>query len=115
MSFAEVASRDTRRKASGGGRKRLPYEAIVTAAACRLRLRMPCQLLGELLGTHQSTISLAAGRITPLLAEHGITPQQGGMRISTLDELCKHAATAGVTLAIATPGRAGSAWAWDDC
>ncbi|HET6186395.1 MAG TPA: hypothetical protein VFE59_05285, partial [Trebonia sp.] len=81
-----------RRKASGGGPKRLPFEAIVTAAACHLRLRMPCRLLGELLGAHETTISLAARRIIPLLAEHGITPQDGGMRIPTLDELRKQAA-----------------------
>ena len=41
------------RKRDGGppGPFRLPYEAIVAAAACRLRLNMPCRLLGEVLGT----------------------------------------------------------------
>ena len=63
-----------RRKASGGGPRRLPLEAIVTAAACHLQLRMPYRLLSEILGAHESTISLAARRITPLLARHGITP-----------------------------------------
>ena len=87
-----------RRRAGGGTPWRLPFEAIVTAAACHLRLRMPYRLLGELLGAHQSTISLAARRVTPLLEDHGITPQHGGIRISTLDQLREHAATAGITL-----------------
>jgi hypothetical protein len=91
-----------RRKASGGGPRTLPYAAIVTAAACHLRLRMPYRLLGELLGAHETTISLAAGRVIPLLEQHGITPPDGGIRISTLDQLRKHAATAGITLTIST-------------
>jgi hypothetical protein len=93
-----------RRKASGGGPSRLPYQAIVTAAACHLRLRMPYRLLGDLLGTHQSTISLAAGRIIPLLAEHGITPRRDGPRIATLAQLREHAAARGITITgITTP------------
>ena len=95
-----------RRKASGGGPRRLPFEAIVTAAACRQRLGMPCRLLGELLGAHETTISLAARRITPLLEEHGITRQHGGIRIATHDQLRKHAATAGITLPASTTPQA---------
>ena len=90
-----------RRKASGGGPKRLPFEAIVTAAACHQRLRMPYRLLGQLLGAHESTISLAARRVIPLLEEHGIT-HDAGIRIATLAGLRKHAATAGITLTTAT-------------
>ena len=86
-----------RRRAGGGTPWRLPFEAIVTAAACHLRLRMPYRLLGELLGAHQSTISLAARRVIPLLEHHGIT-QHSGTRIRTIDELRKHALTAGITL-----------------
>ena len=89
-----------RRKASGGGPARLPYDAIVTAAACHQRLRMPYRLLSELLGAHESTISLAARRVTPILARHGIAPAAGGTRISTLAELREHAAAAGTTLEI---------------
>jgi Rhodopirellula transposase DDE domain len=91
-----------RRKASGGGPRTLPYEAIVTAAACRLRLRMPYRLLGELLGAHESTISLAARRVIPLLEQHGITSQEDGIRISTIGGLRKHATTAGISLTTAT-------------
>jgi hypothetical protein len=89
-----------RRKASGGGPKKLPLEAAVTAAACRLRLRMPCRLPGEILGVHESAISLTAGRITPILEQHGITPAAGGTRISTLAQLRDHAAAAGITLTL---------------
>ena len=87
-----------RRKASGGGPRKLPYEAIVTAAACHLRLRMPFRLLGELLGAHESTIRVPVRRVTPLLAGHGITPAAGGTRISTLTELREHAAARGITI-----------------
>ena len=80
-----------------------PFEAIVTAAACRQRLGMPCRLLGELLGAHETTISLAARRMIPLLEEHGITPHHGGTRISTPGQLREHASAAGITLTIATP------------
>jgi len=86
------------------GPKRLPFAAVVTAAACRQRLGMPYPLLSELLGAHESTISLAARRVIPLLAQHGIT-QHSGIRITTLGELRKHAATAGITLDITTAGQ----------
>jgi transposase len=95
-----------RRKASGGGPRTLPYEAIVTAAACRLRLGMPFRLLGQLLGAHESTISLAARRAIPLLQDQGIT-HDSGTRITTLDQLRKHATAAGITLNLThhrTPG-----------
>ena len=95
-----------RRKASGGGPKRLPFEAIVTAAACHLRLRMPYRLLSELLGAHETTISLAARRLIPLLEDHGITPQHGGTRIGTHDQLRKHAAAEGITLPASTAPQA---------
>jgi hypothetical protein len=95
-----------RRKASGGGPKLLPFEAIVTAAACHLRLGMTYSLLSELLGAHESTISLAAGRITPLLAEHGILPAAGSTRLRTTGDLREYAATAGITLIIPETGPA---------
>jgi hypothetical protein len=96
-----------RRKASGGGPRRLPFAAIVTAAACHLRLRMPFRLLGEILGVHESTISIAAGRITPVLAGHGITPAVRGTRISTLTQLREHATAAGITLILPDQPRSG--------
>ena len=42
---------------------------------------MPYRLLSEILGAHETTISLAARRIIPLLAAHGITGARGGTRI----------------------------------
>ena len=92
-----------RRKASGGTPWKLPFAAIVTAAACHQRLRMPYRLLAELLGAHETTISLAARRVIPLLAEHGITPHHGGTPIATLGQLRTYAATAGITLPAGTP------------
>jgi transposase len=87
-----------RRKASGGTPWRLPFEAAVTAAACHQRLRMPFRLLEQLLGAHESTISLAARRLTPHLTAAGITPDPAGIRISTLGQLHEHATAAGITL-----------------
>jgi hypothetical protein len=89
-----------RAKASGGGPKALPYDAVITAAACRLRLNMPWRLLGELLGTDTSTVSLAASRAIPLLQAHGITPARAGTRITTASELRSHAETTRTTVDI---------------
>jgi hypothetical protein len=83
---------------SGGTPWKLPFEAIVTAAACHHRLGMPYRLLGDLLGAHQSTISLAARRITPALALHGITPAAPGTRITNKTRLREHATARGITI-----------------
>ena len=87
-----------RRKATGGGPKKLQLDAIMTAAACRLRLGMPYQLLAEVPGVPRSTLSLPASRAVPLLEQHGITPQRDAPPITTLAELHDHARTAGITL-----------------
>ena len=94
-----------RRKASGGTPWRLPFEAIVTAAACHQRLRMPYRLLGELLGAHESTISLAARRVIPLLGSTRHHPGRRRHPRRHLAELRKHAATAGITLTTAATGQ----------
>jgi hypothetical protein len=95
-----------RRRASGPpGPLRLPFNAIVTAAACRQRLRMPCRLLGELLGAHETTVSLATSRAIPILEGHGIVLRRDGPRISTLAQLREHAARAGIALSAGTPGK----------
>ena len=88
------------RRRPGGPRHpiRLPWDAIVTAAACHLRLRMPYRLLGELLGVDGSTVNLAALRLIPLLEAHGITPRHDGPRITTLTGLREHAKTTGTAI-----------------
>lgn len=93
-----------RRKASGCTPWRLPFEAIVAAACCHIRLAMPYRLLGELLGAHESTISLTARRVIPLLAAHAITAQPGRPRIATMAQLLTHARAAGITIEIPPPG-----------
>ena len=95
-----------RRKASGGGQKRLPYDAVITAAACRLRLNMPWRLLGELLGVDPTTVSLSANRAIPLLQACGITPAGGRPRITTTEDLRKHAETSAITTDTDTTPRA---------
>jgi hypothetical protein len=87
-----------RRKPGSTAPWRLPFGAIVTAAACHLRLRMPYRLLEDLLGAHESTISLAARRIIPLLEQHGITAQPGRPRIATAAQLLQHARATGITI-----------------
>ena len=64
---------------------------------------MPYRLLGELLGAHETTISLAARRVIPLLEDTRHHPAHGGTRIATLAQLRTHAATAGITLPTGTP------------
>ncbi len=93
-----LARGHARTKNSGSLPSRLPFEAIVAAAACHARLAMPYRLLSELLGAHETTISLAARRITPILETHGITAQPGTPRISTLNDLREHAAARGITI-----------------
>ena len=80
--LALARGRGSRKQDSGPpGPFRLPFEAIVTAAACHLRLRMTCRLLGEILATHPSTVSEAAARVIPRLQARGITAQPASTRI----------------------------------
>ena len=89
----------SRKRASGPpGPFRLPFEAIVAAAACRLRLRLPYRLLGEVLAVHPSTISEAAARVIPHLEARGITARPGSPRIRTLAGLHDHATAQGITI-----------------
>jgi hypothetical protein len=80
--------------------RKLPDEALLAAAACRIRLGMPWALLGRLLGVHPSSISAPARWAIPVLQEHGITAQPGSPRITTAARLLQHAAAAGTTLTI---------------
>jgi hypothetical protein len=59
---------------------------------------MPYRLLSEVLDVHESVISLAVSRISPLLEPHGITPATAGPRISTLARLHDHATAHGITI-----------------
>ncbi len=106
----------TRRRAGnaggyrGSGYGKLSEQAILTAAACHVRLGMTWALLGRLYGVHHSSISVpAAGAIT-ILGKHGITRQPGDPRISTPGKLLEHAAAAGITLTIpdTAPGKDGN-------
>jgi Rhodopirellula transposase DDE domain len=93
-----------RTKNSGPAPRALPYEAIVAAAACRQKLNMTYALLSQVLGVHNSTISEAAGRIIPLLENHGITAAPPGTpRITTITQLRERAAAAGITITGITP------------
>jgi hypothetical protein len=87
-----------RKRGSGpAGPTRLSLDAYVLATCYRQHLGMPCRLIGEILGVHESSISLATGRIAPLLTRQGITILPAA-RIRTLDDLHRHAAAAGITL-----------------
>jgi hypothetical protein len=54
----------------------LPLAAVITAAARRHRLAETYRQLGDLLGVHESTVSLAVRRITPILEQQGIAPRR---------------------------------------
>jgi hypothetical protein len=89
----------TRKRGTGpAGPTRLSLDAHILATCYRQHLAMPCRLIGEILGVHESSISLATGRITPLLKQQGITITPAGTRISTLSALRGYAAAAGITL-----------------
>ena len=73
-----------------------PYEAIVTAAACRLRLGMPWTLLGGLLGVHRSSLGAPAAAALTAVPVLGLgTP--GRTPVRTLRAL-QHPAAAGITI-----------------
>lgn len=100
-----------RRRTSGpAGPIRLPFDAAVAAAACHHRAGVSYRLLGQILGVDQSTISEAASRISPVLAQHGITRKYQRARIRTLDQLRQHATanatnTATITIQARQPTR----------
>ena len=62
------------RRKDSGGTPLLPLAAVITAAARHHRLKATYRQLGDLLGVHPSTVSLAVRRITPLLQQQGIAP-----------------------------------------
>jgi len=86
----------------GKSYRKLSDEAVLTAAACRIRLGMTWTLLGRLLGVYPSSISDQARWAIPVLGEHGITAQPGTPRITTA-RLAGYAAAAGITLTIPSP------------
>ena len=93
-----------RRLTSGpAGPARLPFAAAVAATACHHRAGVSYRLLGQLLGVDASTVSLAARRITPSLAQHAITPRYQRARIRTLSQLREHAAASGMPRTAGTP------------
>jgi hypothetical protein len=91
---------ELRRAGGNPGFTRLSEAALLAAAACHVRLRMPWTLLGRLFGVHHSSISKPAAAAIPVLEKHGITRQAGGPRINTPGKLLEHAAAAGITFTI---------------
>ena len=92
--------------ARGGARRRAPNkneiylklsdQAILTAAACRIRLGMTWTLLSKLLGVHPSTLCVFGNNAVPVLDRHGITAD-GRPRIRTMSELAGQAQAAGIS------------------
>jgi Rhodopirellula transposase DDE domain len=72
--------------------------AVITAAACRIRLGMTWTLLGQLTGTWNTTIRDAALDAIPILEQLGITAAPAAARITTLKALHERAAAAGITI-----------------
>jgi hypothetical protein len=88
-----------RRPARGALYRKLSDEAILVAAACRIRLGMTWALLGTILGVDQSTISVAGGNAVTVLEQHGVT-RDGRPRTATLASLRDQAAAAGISPAV---------------
>jgi hypothetical protein len=84
-------------KNSGGTRIKLPFEAVIAAAICRLRLGMSYTLLGQVFGVWNTTIRDAVLPVIPLLEQHGIT-RPAGPRIKTLTQLRELAAARNITI-----------------
>ena len=60
-----LARRGSRAKNSGAPPRKLPFEAIITAAACRQKLGITWDTLAQVLGADRTTISQAARRAIP--------------------------------------------------
>jgi len=93
-------------KDSSGAPARLPFEAAVAAAACRLRLGMSYTLLGQLFGVWHTTVRDAVLPLIPLLEPHGITGP-AGPRVKTLTQLLELAAAQAITLTGTPPQNPG--------
>jgi Rhodopirellula transposase DDE domain len=91
-----------RRKTSGTPAT-LPFPALLAATACHHQASISYQLLSQLLGVHHTTLNLNASRLTPLLAQHGITPRHQRARIRTPHQLHQLAATHGIPPTTLTP------------
>jgi hypothetical protein len=87
-----------RARDTGGGVQKLAPAAVITAAACRIRLGMTWTLLGQLTGTWNTTIRDAALDAIPVLEQLGITAAPAAARITTLKALHERAAAAGITI-----------------
>jgi hypothetical protein len=88
-----------RKRGTGpAGPTRLSLDGHVLAACYRQHLSMPCRLIGQILGVHESSVSLATARIAPLLEQHGITIAPAKARVSSLDDLRSYAAAAGIII-----------------
>jgi hypothetical protein len=77
---------------------RLPLPAAVAATACHHQAGISYQLPGRLPGVDPSTVSTAASHLTPVLAQHGITPRHQRAPVRTPAQLREHATAAGITL-----------------
>ena len=99
----------TRRRAGraggyrGSGYGKLSEEAILAAAACRIRLGVTWTLLGRLFGVWHTSISVPGNAAIPVLEKHGITAPPARPRITTESQLLEHAATAGIPLTLHPP------------
>jgi Rhodopirellula transposase DDE domain len=104
-----LARGGTRRRAGnaggyrGSGYGKLSEEAILAAAACRIRLGMTWTLLGRLFGVWHTSISGPGNWAIPILEKHGITAPPARPCITTESQLLQHAATAGIPLTLHPP------------
>ena len=104
-----LARGGTRRRAGsaggyrGSGYGKLSEEAILAAAACRIRLGMTWTLLGRLFGVCHTSISVPGNWAIPILEKHGITAGPGAPRINTPGKLLAHAAATGIAITIPDP------------
>jgi transposase len=86
------------RQLPGGRRPRLTLADKVLAAILHDRHGLPHKAIAALLGVRHELTCRYAGDIRTLLRQAGHHIQPAARKLSTLDDLCRHAAAAGITV-----------------
>jgi hypothetical protein len=92
--------RPRRNPPRASGRRKLDLTDHILATLLHLHLSLPTQAIAALFAADRTTISHAVSLTRKLLSQHPATPTPtpAPARLRTLDDLCRHAAAAGIDL-----------------